>query len=73
MTVHQRYALAILEQRAQPGVITSGATAIYDGQPWINWRTAFSLRDRGLVTIDEDQAFVYLGALRNKQHSEGGS
>ena len=47
------------------GVLTTaaGSTTI-DGQAWINWRTAYSLRDRGLVEIlilsSEDGAIVRL-------------
>jgi hypothetical protein len=47
----QMYALIIMEETRQPGVVTSGPTAILDGQPWIHYRTAYSLHQRGLVRV----------------------
>lgn len=34
------------------GVVTSAATHLSSGQPWIHWRTAYALRDAGLATIE---------------------
>lgn len=35
------------------GAVASGETCRLDGQPWINWRTAYSLRAKGVVEIEE--------------------
>lgn len=77
MTRNQRYALAILKQWGEPGVVTTGVTGVYDRQPWINWRTAYSLHDRGLVVVKnygEEDAEVYLvgpAALNGQAASRG--
>lgn len=56
LTPKQAEAIRLLRQHGityadQPGVfignITSGETALYDGQPWINWRTAEALARKG--------------------------
>lgn len=42
------------------GVITTGPTALIDGQPWINWRTAEALERRNLgrvVGVGEEEEF----------------
>ncbi len=45
-------ALAMLRAHPDtPGVITTGASAVYDGQPWIHWRTAEALEVRGKVKL----------------------
>jgi hypothetical protein len=36
------------------GVIHAGATGVYDGQAWVNYRTANALHRRGLVVLDDD-------------------
>jgi hypothetical protein len=51
-TKRQRGALTLLCSKPDtPGVLTTGASAMYDGQPWIHWRTAYVLHDRGEVQI----------------------
>jgi hypothetical protein len=51
MSRRSKYALVILEESRQPGVLTTGATSLIDGQAWINWRTAYALHDRGFVRV----------------------
>jgi hypothetical protein len=63
LTRRQKGVLALLESKS-PGVITTGATGLYDGQLWVNWRTAYSLHDRGLARVfpyGEEDAEVTLG------------
>jgi hypothetical protein len=34
--------------------VANGADGIFDGQAFVNWRTAFALERRGLAEIDGD-------------------
>jgi len=36
------------------GVVTSSASGLIDGQPWINHNTVDALRTRGLVELEAD-------------------
>lgn len=38
-------------EEGREGVVTSGPTCLIDGQPWINWRTAYALARRGLAEV----------------------
>lgn len=57
MTKKQRDALRMLREHGDPviglggGVVTTAATALFDGQPWINWRTALALQRLGLAEV----------------------
>jgi hypothetical protein len=55
LTADMRQALRMLlgtPERYLPGVVSNEATARYDGQPWINYRTCHALRNRGLVVME---------------------
>jgi hypothetical protein len=58
MTRKQREALAMLRKHGDSvighggGVLTSSASCLVDGQPWIHWRTAQALERLGLACID---------------------
>lgn len=52
MTRGMTAALTLLEGH-EYGVVTSGATALIDNQPWIHWRTANALADRGLAVVTQ--------------------
>jgi hypothetical protein len=59
MTSAQRKALEMLRIADCPGIVTTGVSAMYDGEPWIHWRTAYVVR-LGVVTIaeyDEDDGY----------------
>lgn len=59
LTVKQRVALALIREHGysyvgeegREGVVTTEATCLLDGQPWINWRTAHALERRGLAEV----------------------
>jgi hypothetical protein len=34
------------------GVVGCESTGLIDGQPWVHWRTAAALEDRGLVKVE---------------------
>lgn len=60
MTTAQRKALQMLRTADHPGIVTTSRSAMYDGQPWIYWRTAHALERLGVVTIaeyDEDDGY----------------
>jgi hypothetical protein len=45
-------ALILLEAVAPArGVVSTGSTAIIDGQLWMHWRTAYALHERGLARV----------------------
>jgi hypothetical protein len=58
VTRKQREALRMLQQHGDPhigpggGVVMNEATALFDGQPWLHWRTAEALERSGLAEID---------------------
>jgi hypothetical protein len=62
--VKQRNAIELMRRCADHdkgwAVIASDATAAFDGQAWIHWRTALSLVDRDLAEHDEDMGTIRL-------------
>lgn len=54
LTGRQERALRLLAQQlGGEGAVSTEATRRIDGQPWIHWRTARSLEERGLVHVDD--------------------
>jgi hypothetical protein len=55
---HFRRVLRMAADCERPGdpraVVTASRTGIYDGQAWINYRTANALAKRGLLVVDGD-------------------
>ena len=54
LTLKMREALDVWERRDRrytEGVVNAQETALIDGQPWIHFRTARALANRGLATI----------------------
>lgn len=48
-------------------VVTSMATCVLDGQPWINWRTAYALESKGFGKVDgygEETQFILTDGAR---------
>ena len=58
-TPRQREALRLIREHGSgyvgedghEAVVTSGPTCLIDGQPWIDWRTAYALERRGLAEV----------------------
>ena len=59
MTPKMREALAMLQEHGESdydetakwGVVTTDATHLSSGQPWINWRTAEALERAGVAQV----------------------
>lgn len=48
-------------------VVTTQETCVLDGQPWINWQTAYALQRRGFGKVDgygEETQFILTNGAR---------
>lgn len=67
LSIIARYGIRYTNDPDVYAVVTTGETAVYDEQPWINWRTADALERKGFGKVDgygEETQFILANGAR---------